>query len=108
LDERVTQYTYTLTETIRRLDGDGRVKETEVKVYEVYPLTGGVRARKLVAVNGKPLSPSEAEKEQRRVTKFIEENEERQQKRQSGKADDNDEAQRRRLAISQFLRACEF
>jgi hypothetical protein len=108
LDERVTQYTYTLTETIRRLDGDGRVKETEVKVYEVYPLTGGVRARKLVAVNGKPLSPSEAEKEQRRVTKFIEENEERQRKRQAGKVDDNDEAQRRRLAISQFLRACEF
>jgi hypothetical protein len=108
LDERVTQYTYTLTETIRRLDGDGRVKETEVKVYEVYPLTGGTRVRKLIAVNGRPLSPVEAEKEQRRVAKFIEENEERQRKRQTGKVDDNDEAQRRRLSISQLLRACEF
>ncbi len=105
VDERVTQYTYTLLETIRRLDGDGRVKETEVKTYEVYPLTGGVRARKLVAVDGKPLSAAEAEKEQRRVAKFIEENEARQQKR---KADDNDEAQKRRLTISQFLRVCEF
>ncbi|MGQ9898589.1 MAG: hypothetical protein ACUVR8_13690 [Acidobacteriota bacterium] len=108
LDERVTQYTYTLTETIRRLDGDGRIKETEVKVYEVYPLAGGARVRKLIAVNGKPLSTAEAEKEQRRVTKFIEENEERERKRQAGKADDNDEAQRRRLTIAQFLRTCEF
>ncbi|QUW04374.1 hypothetical protein J8C06_11265 [Chloracidobacterium validum] len=108
LDERVTQYTYTLLETIRRLDGDGRVKETEVKTYEVYPLKGGVRARKLVAVDGKPLSASEAEKEQRRVAKFIEENEARQEKRKASKADDDDEAQRRRLTIAQFLRVCEF
>ncbi|MCS7079893.1 MAG: hypothetical protein NZ585_07560 [Chloracidobacterium sp.] len=108
VDERVTQYTYTLTETIRRLDGDGRVKETEVKTYEVYPLVGGARARKLVAVNGKPLSASEAEREQRRVARFIEENEARWRKRQTLKADDNDEAQKRRLTISQFLRVCEF
>lgn len=108
VDERVTRYTYTLTETIRRLDGDGRVKETEVKTYEVYPLAGGVRARKLVAVNGKPLSASEAEKEQRRVTKFIEENEARRRKHKAGRADDDDEAQKRRLTISQFLRVCEF
>ncbi|OYT72095.1 MAG: hypothetical protein CFK52_06285 [Chloracidobacterium sp. CP2_5A] len=108
VDERVTQYTYTLVETVRRLDGDGRVTETEIKTYEVYPLTGGVRARKLVAVDGKPLSASAAEKEQRRVEKFIEDNEARQQKRAAGKADANDEAQKRRLTISQFLRVCEF
>ncbi len=108
VDERVTQYTYTLTETIRRLDGDRRIKETEVKTYEVYPLTGGVRVRKLVAVNGKSLSAAEAEKEQRRVAKFIEEHEARQQKGKAGRADANDEAQKRRLTIAQFLRACEF
>ncbi len=108
LDERVTDYTYILTESVRKLDGDGKVKDTEIKVYEVYPLPGGVRARKLVNVNGKPLSPGDAEKEARRVAKFTEENEERQKKKKESKAEDDDNAKRRQPSISDFLRACEF
>lgn len=108
LDERVTDYTYTLTESVRKLDGDGKIKDTEIKVYEVYPLTGGTRARKLVSVNGKPLSPGDAEKEARRIAKFTEENEERQKKKKESKAEENDNAKRRQPSISDFLRACEF
>ncbi len=108
LDERVTEYTFMLTESVRKLDGDGRVKDSEIKVYEVYPLTGGTRVRKLVSVNGKPLSPGDAEKETRRVAKFTEENEERQKKKKESKAEDDDNAKRRQPSITEFLRACEF
>jgi hypothetical protein len=106
VEDEVANYTYMLKETSRELDKNGQVKETEVKEYEVYPLEGGTVVRKLVRVDGRTLSASDAEKEQKRVTKAIEENEKRRQKK---KGDGGDEDEREnRLGISDFLRANEF
>ncbi|MBX7219048.1 MAG: hypothetical protein K1Y36_03810 [Blastocatellia bacterium] len=108
VDERVTNYTYILTETQRELDKNGQVKETKVKVYEVYPLPGGERVLKLTSENGKPLSRDAAEKEQKRVQKFIEENQKRQEKQKNKKTDDADNEKKHEIGIKDFLRACEF
>ncbi|HMZ81491.1 MAG TPA: hypothetical protein PLL06_17460 [Acidobacteriota bacterium] len=108
IDDRVTNYTYLLTETRRDLEKNGQVKETTVKVYEVYPLPGRERVRKLVSVNNKPLSAKDAEEEQKRVAEFIRDNEKRQEKKRTGKSEANDDARKRSLGISNFLKVCEF
>src|SRR5262249_38839360 len=72
LDELREQYTCRMTETVRKLDGDGRVKEVEVKVYEVTPVAGSYVER-LISTNGKELSQSERDKEDKRVQKEVEE-----------------------------------
>ena len=60
-------YIYTETRRERKLDGNGRVKEESVKVYESYPGLPGEEERwdRLISENGKPRPASELEKEQR-------------------------------------------
>src|SRR5262249_25760695 len=110
LDELREQYTCRMTETVRKLDGDGRVKETEIKFYEVTPVAGSYVER-LISVNGKELSASEREKEDKRVQKEIEEilkdkekeKHKRERAREEGeKSKDDDE-----ITISDFLRVSE-
>lgn len=119
LDERVSEYTYTRTETEREISDKGVVKKEKIAVHEIYPVAGGGRVLKLVSENGVPLTAEKAEKEQGRVAKQIEklerENEERKQKKERAEAartrnetgagaDGDDDA----LGISVFLRAAEF
>ena len=72
VEELQEHYTCRLTEVERKLDGDGRVKSTETKVYEVTPI-GDRQVERLLSVNGKELSDAEKEKEDKRVQKEIEE-----------------------------------
>ena len=111
IEELRERYTCRLTQVERKHDGDGRVKETETRVYEVTPV-GDRAVERLISVNGKELTASEREKEDRRVQKEIEEiikeHEKQQQKKERARArgeketeDDDD------ITILDFLRISE-
>jgi len=108
IEELRERYTCRVTQVERKHDGDGRVKEAETRVYEVTPVGDG-EVERLISVNGKDLSASEREKEDRRVQKQIEEiikeREKQQQKKERArergekKEEDKDD-----LSILDFLR----
>ncbi len=79
IEELREKYTYRQTETENKLDGNGRVKESEVRVSEVTPVAGRAVER-LISVNGKELSAKEREEEDRRVQKEVEKILERREK----------------------------
>ncbi|MCI0485293.1 MAG: hypothetical protein L0229_01705 [Blastocatellia bacterium] len=101
-------YTFRETETESKLDGNGRVKESETKVYEVTPVAGDF-VQRLISVNGKELSPSELEKEDRKVQKEVEKALKRREKEQKEKekARDKEEEDERDITILSFLRLSE-
>lgn len=84
VEELREHYTCRLTEVERKLDGDGRVKSSETKVYEVTPI-GDNTVERLISVNGKELSASELEKEDKRVQKEVEEIVKRREKEEQKK-----------------------
>jgi|WetSurMetagenome_2_1015567.scaffolds.fasta_scaffold66155_3 hypothetical protein len=65
-DERQAGYSYQETRRQKRLDGSGRVTRDTVRLLESYPgLPGEPRWNRVIAVNGKPLTPAELEKQDR-------------------------------------------
>ncbi len=64
------QYAYRERVEEIRLDKDGAVKRSDSKTYEVAHLCGR-NYQRLILHNGKPLSPSEDAKEQRKLDKCI-------------------------------------
>ena len=111
IDELRERYTCRLVEIERKHDGDGRVKETETRAYEVTPV-GAMFVERLMSVNGKELSASEREKEDKRVQKEVEDlvkrRERKEQKEERARAkgekekkDDDD------VEIKDFLRISE-
>ena len=111
IDEMRERYTCRAVEIERKHDGDGRVKETETRTYEVTPV-GGRSVERLISLNGKELSASEREKEDKRVQKEVEEiikrREKKEQKEERARAkgekkkDDDDD-----IEIKDFLRISE-
>jgi hypothetical protein len=81
IEELREKYTFRQTETENKVDGSGRVKESEVRVSEVTPIAGRYVER-LVSVNNKPLSAKEQEDEDKRVQKEIEEILKKREKRE--------------------------
>jgi hypothetical protein len=77
IDRLLEKYTYTQTVTERELDQKGQMK---IKGSETFELTfhKGSRIRRLVAKNGKPLSPKEEADAQKDVEKRIREIEKRE------------------------------
>jgi hypothetical protein len=106
------QYSCNMTEVERKLDGSGRVKETESRDYEVTPV-GREFVERLISVNGKELSASEREKEDRRVQKEVEDIIKRREKEQQKKEKtlargrDPEDANKDRVTILDFLRISE-
>jgi hypothetical protein len=105
------RYTCRLTAVERKLDGDGRVKEEETKVYEVTPVAGRFVER-LTSVNGKELTASEQQKEDRRVQKEIEDilkqqKKEKEKEERARARGEKDEGNDDRLTILDFLRTSE-
>jgi hypothetical protein len=104
------RYTFRQTEVERKQDKDGRMRDGDVRVYEVTPV-GGRFVRRLMSVNGKALSAAEREKEDRRVQKEVEELIKRREKiaekkeraRARGEDEDDDDS----LTILDFLRISE-
>src|SRR5713101_304006 len=62
------QYSYLERDEDRELNPDGAVKSTTVKTYEVTRING-VRYRRLVAINDRPLTPEEEKKAQHKFEK---------------------------------------
>ena len=85
VDALQDKYTYNVGETDIEVDGKGHVKEKSEKQYEVFYLSGAAYW-KLVGKDGKPLSASEARKEQERAEKFIREHEEQKKKEKAAAA----------------------
>jgi hypothetical protein len=70
----LSHYTYMERSTFRLLEGSGKVKKTEERVYEVYPsLEEHLTYRRLISKNGKLLSEEEAAKRDQANNKKIEE-----------------------------------
>jgi hypothetical protein len=110
VEEMRERYTFRQTETVRKQDKDGGMKDDETKVYEVTPV-GNRFVRRLMSVNGKELSAAEKEKEDRRMQKAVEELikkrdkelEKKERARAKGKDEDDDDD----LTILDFLRISE-
>ncbi len=79
----VSHYTYIDRSTVKELDSNGKVKKTEVRVYEVYPaLDAKHDYRKLISRDNKPVSAEEMEKRDRAYSQRIAE-EQRKRERES-------------------------
>jgi hypothetical protein len=117
IEELVDRYTFRQTQTERKEEKNGELKNGDTRVFEVTPVYGRP-VRRLISVNGKDLSPSEREKEDRqvqnRVEDLIKEHEKEKKReakkeaeaRKSGKArdeeDDDDD-----VTLLDFLRISE-
>lgn len=65
-EEALSLYTYDVAETREELDGRGRARRRETRALEVY-FVRGHPVRRLVARDGRALSPKEREKEDARA-----------------------------------------
>jgi len=70
-DKKQRDYTYIQREEEHKLDGNDQVKSRESKTYEIMVLYEEP-VRKLIAKDDKPLSDSDARKEDEKVQKIIE------------------------------------
>ncbi|HEV2664398.1 MAG TPA: hypothetical protein VG324_05785, partial [Blastocatellia bacterium] len=77
VDRLLEKYTYTETITKRELNSKGQMKVKESETFEMT-FHKGARIRRLVAKNGKPLSPKEEADAQKDVEKRIREIEKRE------------------------------
>ena len=72
-EERQSGYMFIERRTDQRLDGNGRVKSEDIKVFEVYPgLPGEDRYRRLIEEDGKPVAASKLAGEDRARRKDVE------------------------------------
>ena len=111
LDQRVSEYAFTQTETDKELTSKGELKKQTVKVYEIYPLPNREAVRKLISENGVPLSPEKAAKEEKRVQEEFTKAERDREKDEVQAAKRRAEREKKAnegTEISPFLRACEF
>jgi len=69
-EEVINKYTYDLEEVTQELDAAGGVSKVETKRYEVFHVRGRP-VRKLVAQNGRALSPGQADAEERKVREKV-------------------------------------
>ena len=105
LEELREQYTFRELETENKLDGNGRIKETIVRVYDVTPVAGSF-VRRLISEGGKELSSSEREKEDKRVQKEVEDALKKREKERDRKQNDKDKDEDD-VTILTFLRISE-
>lgn len=69
-EEAINNYTYDVEEVAQELDGSGSVTKVETRRYEAFHVKGRA-VRKLVSENGRPLSPGQADAEERRVREKV-------------------------------------
>jgi len=69
-EQALNAYTYDVLATEEQLDGQGRIKSTLTRGYEVFHVRG-VPVRKQVVENGQPLSPKQQVRESGRVEKQL-------------------------------------
>jgi hypothetical protein len=69
-DKKLRNYTYVERDEQHKLDGNGDVKSTETKTFDVMEIYGE-QVQKLIAKDDKPLSDKEAQKEDEKIQKII-------------------------------------
>jgi hypothetical protein len=69
-DKRLRDYTYIQREEEHKLEGNGAVKSTESRTFEIMQLYEEP-VRKLIAKDDKPLSEKDARKEEEKIQKII-------------------------------------
>src|SRR4051812_9737324 len=69
-DKRQRDYTYIKRQLENRVDGNGNIKSTEVKTYEVLEIYGE-QLERLIEKNDKPLSQKDSAKEEEKIQKII-------------------------------------
>jgi hypothetical protein len=110
IDEMRERYTCRLVQIERKHDGDGRIKDTETRVYEVTPI-GNEFVERLMSVNGKELTAAEREKEDKRVQKEVEDiikrREKKDQKDEQARAKGEKEKEDDGVEIKDILRISE-
>jgi hypothetical protein len=108
IDNILENYSYTQTTTTRELGKDGALREKESQTFQVS-FYKGKRIRRLIAKNGKPLSPDEQAKEDKNVEKMVTELENKAAKKQTKIAkqstDDKPEEEDKRVSVAELLRA---
>lgn len=113
IDDLLEKYTYTEKLTKRELDSSGQLRVKDSKVYELTFYKGN-RIRRLIENNGKPLSASETESENKRIEKRVRSLEkkeaEKEKKAEKERGVDQDtagppEEEGKRPSISDILRA---
>jgi hypothetical protein len=104
--ERILEnYTYTENVTKRTLDKKGQLRETETETRELTFYKGN-RIRRLIAKNGKPLSPEQEAAENKRVEKQIRKIQKQEAEREKkGNSEEEDFDRNRRPSIADVLRA---
>jgi hypothetical protein len=65
------EYTFTVKHTERELDDRGEAKKETSQQWEVFMAPNGWSIGKLTLVNGRPLPPEKAAKEEKRVADFL-------------------------------------
>ncbi len=104
IDALLEKYTYTETVTERAVDQKGQLVEKDSETFELTFYKGN-RIRRLIAKNGKPLSPSEEADEQKRIEKHVREIEKREAEKEKKTAKGQEANQDKRVSISDVLRA---
>jgi hypothetical protein len=110
IDALRERYTCRLVEIERKHDGDGKVKGSDTRTYEVTPV-GEAFVERLISVNGKELSPGEREKEDKRVQKEVEDIIKRREKKERQKERARERGEKEQdendVTIMSFLRISE-
>lgn len=69
-EKKLRDYTYSERQQVRRIDGKGQVKSTEIETYDVMQIYGE-RVEKLISKDDKPLSAKDAKKEDDKIQRLI-------------------------------------
>lgn len=110
IEQILENYTYTENVTKRSLDSKGQLREKETETRELTFYKGN-RIRRVIAKNGKPLTPDEVADEDKRVEKRIRDIEKKETEKEKKKAsspenpEDEDFDRNRRPSIADVLRA---
>jgi hypothetical protein len=90
-------YTYVERDVAKSMGGNGQVKSTEVRTYEIVEIYGE-QVRRLIEKDDKPLDSKEAEKEEERIQKIVDkhknESEEDRKKRIEKEAKQHEESRK--------------
>ncbi len=84
-DKQLRDYTYTERQEEHKLDARGNVSKTEIRTSEILEIYGE-EVEKLIAKDGKPLSPEDAKKQDEKIQKIIDK-----------RKNESDDARRKRL-----------
>ncbi len=110
----LSQYTYKEKETEHHLDKKGKVKKTEVRVYEVYPsLEEDMTYRRLISKNGELIEDKKLEKQDKKHNKKVEQRarklaKEKTSDRERRLAKETEEEQKEQDTIDELMQIYEY